>query len=112
MITEEELELIQWRATRGSHYAGTYIQGSKYAQHVVEEDVPRLLMEIHLLQKQIDTSGVGELVQAAENVYGLRDHMFSNGEMALKLAAAMIDLHNAAEKIRQGSASKPPQPEK
>jgi hypothetical protein len=60
MITEDELELIQWRATRGSHYAGTYIQGSKHAQHVVEEDVPRLLMEINLLQKRLDENGAGD----------------------------------------------------
>lgn len=52
--------------------------------------------------------GVGELVEAAEKVYQLRDAMHANGPSALIIALAMIDLHKATEKVRQGSASNPP----
>ena len=52
--------------------------------------------------------GVGELVEAAEKVYQLRDVMHAAGPSALIVALAMIDLDKAAEKVRQESASKPP----
>lgn len=54
------------------------------------------------------TDGVGELVQAAEKVYQLRDAMHANGPSALIIALAMIDLQKAADKVQQGMASKPP----
>jgi hypothetical protein len=51
--------------------------------------------------------GVGELVEAAEKVYQLRDVMHADGPSALIVALAMIDLQRAAENVRQGRASKP-----
>lgn len=52
-------------------------------------------------------SGVGELIDAAEKVYSFKDAMTTDGPRALILALAMIDLHKAAEKLKQGRASKP-----
>jgi hypothetical protein len=60
------------------------------------------------LQQILEANGVGELVEAAEKVYQLRDAMHADGPSALIIALAMIDLHKAAEHVRQGSASKPP----
>jgi hypothetical protein len=109
MITEEELDEIQWRATRGSHYAGTYIQGSKYAQQVVEEDVPRLLMEIHLLQKKVDQNGVGEgggarLSKAAQ---GLIDYRRRAGPLNFQLEKA-DDFLREIQLALAGEVSEPP----
>lgn len=53
MLTERELEEIHWRATRGCHYESAIICTSKYGIQVIEEDVPRLLQEIRLLQKRV-----------------------------------------------------------
>jgi hypothetical protein len=108
MLSEEELEMIHWRATRGSHYAGTYIQGSKYAQHVVEEDVPLLLMEIHILQQQIDASGVGELISAVQEFLKGREELMNLNPPILIASPAINKIESALKKITVGDSSNPP----
>lgn len=49
-LTEDELEMIQWRATRGCHFEGTLIWTSKYGIEVIENDVPLLIAEIRRLR--------------------------------------------------------------
>jgi hypothetical protein len=88
MITEEELDEIQWRAGRGSHYAGTYIQGSKHAQHVVEEDVPRLLMEIQILKKKLDGAGEGSDARLRKAAQDLLDYRKRAGPLNFQLEKA------------------------
>ncbi len=46
------LDEIQWRATRGSYFEGTFLSGSLYAKQAIEEDVPILLAEIRQLQAE------------------------------------------------------------
>ncbi len=55
IIPEEELEQIEWRATRGSHFEGVYLTSSRYAQQVVEEDAPRLVRLVRAMKKKIMT---------------------------------------------------------
>ena len=50
-LTEEELEMIHWRATRGCHFEGTLIWTSKYGIEVIENDVPLLIAEIRRLRE-------------------------------------------------------------
>jgi len=54
MLTEQELTEIHWRATRGCHYEGAIICTSKYGIQVIEEDVPRLLVEYRQLVEEKD----------------------------------------------------------
>jgi hypothetical protein len=49
-LTEEELETIHWRATRGCHFEGTLIWTSKYGIEVIENDVPLLIAEVRRLR--------------------------------------------------------------
>jgi len=49
-MDEKTLDEIQWRATRGSHFEGTFLGGSLYTKQVVEEDVPALLVEVRSLK--------------------------------------------------------------
>ena len=107
MITEDELEMINWRATRGSHYAGTYIQGSKYAQHVVEEDVPRLLMEIQMLQKKLDRAGEGSDARLRKAVQDLLDYRKRAGPLNFQLEKA-DDYLRELELALEGKVSDPP----
>lgn len=48
-----------------------------------------------------------ELVDAAEKVFMFKDVITTAGPHVLPLALAMIDLHKATEKVKQGMASKP-----
>jgi len=62
-MTPEELDLIQWRATRGSYYEGGFQAYSLYAKEVVERDVPRLIAEYRrLAQKYSQAMATLELV--------------------------------------------------
>lgn len=79
-------------------------------EDVAKAGIPAVIIawidkEIGQLVKQGD--GVGELVEAAEKVFAFRNVMFSNGPHTLPLALAMIDLQEAAEKIKQGSSPAP-----
>jgi hypothetical protein len=49
MISEDELELISWRAGRGCHFQGGFLSESKTVQQVIEDDVPLLIAEIRRL---------------------------------------------------------------
>jgi len=49
-LTEEELEMIHWRATRGCHFDVTFLPESLYVKQVIEEDVPLLIAEIRRLR--------------------------------------------------------------
>jgi hypothetical protein len=60
--------------------------------------------------RSAQADGAGELVEATEKVYQLRDVMRADRPSALIVALAMIDLQRAAEKVRQASASKPTDP--
>lgn len=50
MLTDEDIEQIVWRATRGCHFEGAFLGSSDYAKTVVENDVPTLIAEIRRLR--------------------------------------------------------------
>lgn len=52
-ITDEELDMIQWRAGRGCHYEGTIIWTSKHGIEVIEKDVPVLIAEVRRLNREV-----------------------------------------------------------
>lgn len=54
MLTEKDLEDINWRATRGSHSAGAFLGGSAYAHEVIDQDVPRLIAETRQQREILD----------------------------------------------------------
>lgn len=49
-LTEDELEMIHWRATRGCHFEGAFLYASEYGKQVIQEDVPFLITEIRRLR--------------------------------------------------------------
>jgi hypothetical protein len=53
-MTEEELDLIFWHASRGCHFESTFLPSSNYAKQVIEEDVPALIREIRRLQNLLN----------------------------------------------------------
>lgn len=56
MLDDNELDQIAWRASRGSHFESAFLGGSKYAQQVIEEDVPKLIAEVRRLQAAFETA--------------------------------------------------------
>lgn len=64
-LTDQDLEMIQWRATRGCHFEDAFLVNSLYAKECLEEDVPRLIAEIRRLranqaiQPTADAVGIG-----------------------------------------------------
>lgn len=65
-LTDGELDWIRWRATRGSHFEEAFLINSKYAQQVIEEDVPRLIAEIRRLRDIIEAHVAAEVEQAKQ----------------------------------------------
>ena len=49
-LTEDELEMIHWRATRGCHFEGGFLFASEYGKEVIQNDVPLLIAEIRRLR--------------------------------------------------------------
>ena len=49
-LTEDELEMIHWRATRGCHFDGGFLYASEYGKEVIQNDVPLLIAEIRRLR--------------------------------------------------------------
>jgi len=80
MITEDELELIHWRAGRGCHFEGTFLPESLFAKQCLEEDVPRLIAEIRLLKRQMLENGAGEdrIYKTAQTLLDLYDQYGPN----------------------------------
>lgn len=55
MITEDELDMIAWRAGRGCHFEGGFLFASEHGKEVVQKDVPVLIAEIRRQNKMIET---------------------------------------------------------
>lgn len=49
-LTEDELEMIAWRAGRGCHFDGGFLFASEYGKEVIQNDVPILIAEIRRLR--------------------------------------------------------------
>ena len=58
-LTDKDLDAIHWRATRGCHFEGNFLPGSKYAEEVIEQDVPRLVAEVRHLRAFRDEVAAG-----------------------------------------------------
>ncbi len=55
ILTDDELELIEWRAGRGLTLCKVQpLLGSQYAIQVINQDVPKMLAEIRLQRKEIE----------------------------------------------------------
>ena len=52
-LTEDELEMIHWRATRGCHFDGGFLYASEYGKEVIQNDVPLLIAEIRRLRDSL-----------------------------------------------------------
>lgn len=65
-LTDHELNHIQWRATRGSHYETAFLINSEYARQVIEDDVPRLIAEIRRLRIVVDAQVAAEVERARQ----------------------------------------------
>jgi len=65
-LTDGELDWIQWRATRGSHFEEAFLINSKYARQVVDDDVRRLIAEVRRLRAIIATHVAAEMEQARQ----------------------------------------------
>ena len=55
MITEDELDMIAWRAGRGCHFEGGFLFASETGKEVIQKDVPVLIAEIRRQNKMIET---------------------------------------------------------
>ena len=52
-LTEDELDMIAWRASRGCHFDGGFLFASEYGKEVIQNDVPVLIAEIRRLRSSL-----------------------------------------------------------
>ena len=70
-LTEDELDMIAWRAGRGCHFEGGFLFASKYGHEVIQNDVPLLIAEVRRLRgslTQLAADG-DNMCRAVEHFY-------------------------------------------
>jgi len=76
-LTEDELEMIHWRATRGCHFEGGFLFASKHGHEVIQNDVPLLIAEIRRLRATQHT-----LAADGDNMCRAVEHFYVDGVCA------------------------------
>lgn len=73
-LTEDELDMIAWRASRGCHFDGGFLFASEYGKEVIQNDVPVLIAEIRRLRGSLT-----QLAPDAANVCRVINHFYVEG---------------------------------